>query len=150
VSHVARYTHQLPQSIGDVHFPPEALVQVSLQVIHTTPKIWGKDSLTFRPSRWATAGGRPNCETLIEPARGEFIPWSSGPRFCPGVKMAQVEFVAVIRAIFSQWKVEVMERKGESQEDARKRLARTVADSSPKLTMQMVRPQDAVLRWVKR
>jgi len=64
--------------------------------------------------------------------------------------MAQVEFVAVMRAIFSQWKVEVAERDGETQEDARKRLARTVADSSPKLTIQMVRPQDAVLRWVKR
>ena len=124
-------------------------MQVNLQAIHVSPKIWGKDNLSFRPSRWA-AGGHPGCETLIEPARGTFMPWSAGPRFCPGVKMAQVEFVAVIKAIFSEWKVEVAERDGESQEGARRRLARTVADSAPKLTMQMVRPQDAILRWVKR
>ena len=118
-------------------------------MIYITPKIWGNNSLSFSPSR-QVAKGQPNCETLIEPARGEFMPWSRGPRFCLRVKIAQVEFVAIIRAIFSEQKIEVAKRDGETQEVAKKRLTKTVADSSPKLTMQIVRPQDAVLRCVKR
>ena len=64
--------------------------------------------------------------------------------------MSQVEFVAVMWVIFSKWIVEVVRREGVTAEAARERLVALVADSSLKLTVEMNRPQDAVLRFVKR
>lgn len=64
--------------------------------------------------------------------------------------MAQVEFVSVISAIFREWRVEPARHKNESTEDARHRLGQTMADSRHGLTMQLARPQDAVLKWIKR
>jgi hypothetical protein len=66
------------------------------------------------------------------------------------MKMAQVEFVAVIQAIFSKWRVEIVQKAGETKEAAREKLMDIVADSSPKLTLQIDRPQDVALRWMKR
>lgn len=113
--------------------------------------IWGNDALIFRPSRWLDGDGSQSpFEKLIEPPRGTFLPWSAGPRFCPGIKMAQVEFVSVMRAIFTAWRVEAVPYDNESMEAARQRLATVIADSSPRLTMQMNKPKDVVLRWIKR
>ncbi len=64
--------------------------------------------------------------------------------------MAQVEFVGVIREIFSVWRVEAVERLHETSEMARKRLEAIVQDSKPKVTLQIRKPRDVVLRWVKR
>jgi len=64
--------------------------------------------------------------------------------------MAQVEFIAVIRSIFSKWRVEPAQLEGETKERARERLRSVVADSSPRVTMQLVKPQDAIVRWLKR
>jgi cytochrome P450 len=118
---------------------------MDLASIHVSPKIWGPDVLEFRPSRWIKEDG-----TMYEPSAVEFLPFSTGPRSCPGMKMAQVEFVAVIQAMFSKWKVEVAQKAGETKDAARERLAEIVADSSPKLTLQVNRPQDVALRWTKR
>jgi len=64
--------------------------------------------------------------------------------------MSQVEFVAIMWEVFREWRVEVVRREGETAKAARERLAALVADSSMKLTVGMNRPQDAVLRFVKR
>jgi hypothetical protein len=58
--------------------------------------------------------------------------------------------VAVIQTIFSKWRVEVVQKAGETKEAAREKLMDIVADSSPKLTLQIDRPQDVALRWMKR
>lgn len=64
--------------------------------------------------------------------------------------MAQVEFVAVMREIFSKWRVEAVGRPGDTPEMARQRLQAVVDDSQPKFTLQVRRPKDVVLRWVRR
>lgn len=64
--------------------------------------------------------------------------------------MAQVEFVGVIRAIFAEWRVEAVKKRGETQEMARDRLRAIMRESQPKLTLQVRKPSDVVLRWVKR
>lgn len=64
--------------------------------------------------------------------------------------MAQVEFVHVIFTIFSQWKVEIVRHEGENEQEAKNRLAAIILDSSPKLTLQIIRSQDVELRWVAR
>lgn len=64
--------------------------------------------------------------------------------------MAQVEFVGVMREIFASWKVEAVGRCGETEVMARERLKAVVKASQPKITLQVRRPSDVVLRWVKR
>jgi hypothetical protein len=64
--------------------------------------------------------------------------------------MAQVEFMVVIWTILRAWRVGIMEHDGETPDEARVRFATTVADSSPKLTLQLSNPQNAVLKWAKR
>lgn len=64
--------------------------------------------------------------------------------------MSQVEFVSVFCEIIRDWRVEAVEDAGESQEQARERLKAVILDSAPRITLQMNRPRDAVLRFVKR
>ena len=64
--------------------------------------------------------------------------------------MAQVEFVSVMRETFASWKVEAVERPGETREMARERMEAVVKASQPKVTLQVRRPSDVVLRWVRR
>lgn len=64
--------------------------------------------------------------------------------------MAQVEFVAVIATLFRSCTVEVVCQPGESVEEARQRLVKAMQESQPRLTLQIEKPDDIVLRWVKR
>ncbi|KAF7869848.1 hypothetical protein EAF04_004632 [Stromatinia cepivora] len=146
---IARKTPQ-PQTIKNINFAPETEVHLNTTVIHTLPSIWGSDSLDFRPSRWLESSPSSEKETFREPAKGTFLAWSHGPRYCPGMKMSQVEFVGVLYEIFRKWKVEIVRRDGETEEDARRRLMEILEDSSPKLTLQVNRPQDVVFRYVAR
>ncbi|KAF7948648.1 uncharacterized protein EAE97_004059 [Botrytis byssoidea] len=45
--------------------------------------------------------------TLFKPVKGAFIPFSEGPRACPGKKFAQVEMIAVLTVIFQKYSVEL-------------------------------------------
>jgi len=64
--------------------------------------------------------------------------------------MSQVEFVAVIKEIFGKWKVEVVQREGETIEAARERVQLLVTHSVQRLTLQVKNPEDVVLKWLKR
>ncbi|TGO68499.1 hypothetical protein BELL_0827g00010 [Botrytis elliptica] len=44
---------------------------------------------------------------LFKPVKGAFIPFSEGPRACPGKKFAQVEMIAVLTVIFQKYSVEL-------------------------------------------
>ncbi|KAJ3943626.1 uncharacterized protein N0V96_006555 [Colletotrichum fioriniae] len=98
-----------------------------------------------------------------QPHRGTFLPWSSGPRTCPGQKMAQVEFVTVLATLFHQCTIEPVPEDGDESTttqsttttemaaaQARQRLLDLMQDSQPRLTLQMNRPEDVCLRWTKR
>jgi len=64
--------------------------------------------------------------------------------------MSQVEFVGVFSEIVRGWRVEVMVGEGESEERAREGLVEVMRDSAPRITLQMKRPRDVVLRFVRR
>lgn len=78
------------------------------------------------------------------------MPFSSGPRSCPGSKMAQVEFVGVMREIFANWRVEAAQKPGETGVMARERLGKVVENSQPKITLQVKNPRDVLLKWIRR
>lgn len=160
VIHIARYiqTEQSITTCKDSHLiKGPAKVYINAAALHSDTATWGVDASAFKPERWF-AGTPPSYSTspnvgipeLITPPKGTFIPWSGGPRICPGMKMAQVEFVAVIATLFRSCRVEVVCRSGETVEEARDRLVKSMQESQPKLTLQIENPEDIVLRWVKR
>ncbi|GJC96777.1 MFS multidrug transporter [Colletotrichum higginsianum] len=135
-------------------------IYINTVALHTSPSTWGPDALTFNPARWlqpsvsgdndSEAPQQQQQQHLMTPPRGAFLPWSGGPRVCPGQKMSQVEFVTVIATLFRRCAAEPVPREGESMSQARQRLLDLTQDSQPILTLQMNRPQDVRLRWSKR
>ncbi|EUC48136.1 hypothetical protein COCMIDRAFT_88103 [Bipolaris oryzae ATCC 44560] len=116
--------------------------------LHTLPSTWGPDSLAFNPARWLD----PNAPepTLITPPPGTYMPWSIGPRSCPGMKMSQVEFVAVVATLFRRCSARPIRKEGESEELARKRLVGLMEDSQNVLTLRMTREEEVGIEWVER
>lgn len=123
--------------------------------VHTHPRYWGADSLSWRPARWMVLnplGGKAglDAESLFTPVQGTYFPWSDGQRNCPGKKFAQVEFVAVIANLFRGHRVLPERLAGESEEQARRRVLEIVDDSAVKMLLQMKDPARVGVRWTRR
>ncbi|KAF7506030.1 hypothetical protein GJ744_012277 [Endocarpon pusillum] len=123
---------------------------VAVGCTHVSPEIYGSDALSFRPTRWIKPSVSGEHEVLVEPIKGTFLPWGVGPRQCPGQKMAQVEFVAVVQEVLGKWRVEPAERVGETREMAKERLHGLIQDSQPQVSQQLRHPEEVLLRFVKR
>jgi len=94
-------------AVGDkvVNLPPKTIVLPSYASMHTDPRYWGSDSLSWRPSRWIRPGRNgnpPGDEEMDMNVRGAFLGWSEGIRDCPGKRSSQVEFVALLVGLFGQ------------------------------------------------
>ena len=87
---------------------------------------------------------------LMTPPQGTLIPWSVGPRVCPGQKMSQVECVAVVSTLFRKCNARPIVHGGESLQTAQARLLDMLQNSQPVLTLQISRPQDVEIEWLKR
>lgn len=161
-------------SASSLVIPARCAVHVNITALHSSPTAWGGDdnALKFDPTRWLKPGtstgedvndidgAQTPHETLrgaseLEP--GRFLPWSGGPRRCPGQKMSQVEFVAVIATLFGRCSVEPDvsgDVTGRDKEDAlrvaRQRLLETAEDSQILFTLAMNKPRDVRLRWTPR
>jgi len=112
--------------------------------MHSNPDIWGSDVSEFKPSRWIDDLGK-----LITPAKGTFLPWSGGPRVCPGMRMAQVEFVATFSTLFHSARCEPLRTEQETDKEARERLVQIMDDSVSKLTLQVRDPAAVKLKWTR-
>jgi cytochrome P450 len=157
---IPKYTNDRSQSIninGQAHLiPSDTLVMLNIFAMHTNPRYWGKDSLTWRPSRWIvghSVEASPNAErqsaqeALLEPEKGTYFPWSGGARVCVGKKFSQVEFVAVMAALFFKHRVYHVAGAGESKEQARQRVVKIVEDSLLRMTLQVRNPSLAAVAW---
>ncbi|QVM07287.1 hypothetical protein D8B26_001989 [Coccidioides posadasii str. Silveira] len=112
------------------------------------------DEELFRPSRWINHSDN----TIFQPPRGSYLPWSAGPRNCPGQKMAQVEFVGVFLTLFRYHRLEAvrheipvkvstsaskehktrrMQTRKETDDEVRQRLERVIDGCRSKLTLEM-------------
>ncbi|KAI0185532.1 putative cytochrome P450 [Xylaria flabelliformis] len=151
---VAKWTGKEAQqlSVGgkSIVIPPNTMVIPSYASVHTDPKYWGSDSLTWRPSRWIN-NAEHGSEQLISPQRGTFLGWSEGSRDCPGRKFSQVEFVATIATLVRDWRFDPATEPGETIDDARQRVLHQIeTDSAPVLLLQMLHPERAPLVWSRR
>ncbi|KAF3902403.1 hypothetical protein ABW20_dc0108254 [Dactylellina cionopaga] len=107
------------------------------------------DEYKFRPTRWvgpASPGPETVQPKIFQPPKGAFIPWSMGPRVCPGQKMAQVEFVGIILMLLRDHrmepvKIKILEESGSEREETdselRMRLHSLIRGSISKLTQEM-------------
>ncbi|KAI5247618.1 cytochrome P450 [Aureobasidium subglaciale] len=93
------------------------------------------DELTFRPSRWINPPGSGSA--ILRPQKGTFVPWAAGPRVCPGQKMAQVEFAAVLMTILRERRVEATPLEGERQSDVMARLDKRLDNSVWRTVLEM-------------
>ena len=127
-----------------------------LQALHTDPRYWGSDSLTWEPKRWINSlkpsnagnlGAQLASEKIIEAAKGSFIAWSEGVRNCPGKKFAQVEFVAVMAALFHRHIVKPVPRPQESFAKAQEKVLEVVKDSKVQLLLEMQKSKDVTVTW---
>ncbi|KAH6643996.1 cytochrome P450 monooxygenase-like protein [Boeremia exigua] len=95
------------------------------------------DVNTFRPERWLSASkledsfidigyddedlrgpsGEDTSASLFKPVKGSYIPFSDGFRSCIGRRFAQVEILAVLAAVFSQFSVELAVEEWASDEE---------------------------------
>jgi cytochrome P450 len=150
VIHIAKMT-KTPQKIttsrGTFNFPAGSTVYINTIGLHIDPAVWRNlniapneeksdtDELLFRPSRWINYSAEG--PQLFKPPKGTYVPWSAGPRVCPGQKMAQVEFAAIFLKLFQKNRIEAVAEKGETREQMEKRLDARMKDSISILTLQM-------------
>ncbi|KAE8556585.1 hypothetical protein EYB25_001287 [Talaromyces marneffei] len=138
-------TQQLAGPEGKTHLLSAPMdIFVSAEIIHNDTTIWGADAAEFNPKRWFDGNNN-----LIKPPKDTFLPWSAGPRVCPGMKMSQVEFVATMATLYRNARCEVLpSTANETQEEGRKRLVDIMEDSISKLTLQVKDGNEVKLRWV--
>ncbi|KAJ5473553.1 Cytochrome P450 [Penicillium sp. IBT 31633x] len=162
VIHVIR-TNEMPQVVktskGVIHLPANSTVTIPHIALHLDPEVWPElnrcsdpswllsekqflpDESTFRPSRWINPVG--SARRLYQPPKGYFLPWGHGPRVCPGQKMGQVEFAAVILKLLQRHRLDAVPLAGESLGDVERRLDRLMSGSVPKMTLIMDEIYDA-------
>lgn len=132
-----------------IEVAPGTLVGFNIFGAHLSPK-WGPDAETFSPSRFLSTSSSMSEEKLVVPDTGLYLPWMAGPRVCPGKKFSQVEFVGMLAAILSRWKVEAAREEGESEEEARRRLMEVLKDKYFNVSAHLKRPEEGGVRFVRR
>ncbi|PVI02057.1 cytochrome P450 monooxygenase-like protein [Periconia macrospinosa] len=129
--------------------PPETSIHCSLPALHTHPRYWGSDPMAWNPQRFIDNAGSFPEEILAADTSEHFMPWAWGQRVCPGKRFSQVELVAVLAALFRDWRVEPVRERGETVEEARIRVweASLVVDHEGHMLHEMVDPEAVGLRW---
>lgn len=153
---IPKTTNDTPQTLHikgkELLIPRHYHVTVNLTAIHNSPESWGEDALVWNPRRFIRrSADTDTTEEIIHiPDHGAFMPWSSGPRACPGKKFASVEFVAAISCLFRNHGVRAVSSKGESPGETRARVLEVINDSSVGLsspTLRMRHPEKVELVW---
>ncbi|XAR58817.1 hypothetical protein NMG60_11014366 [Bertholletia excelsa] len=82
---------------GDLHVPKGVNLWTLVATLHTDPEIWGPDSLSFNPDRFANgitgACRHPHL----------YMPFGVGPRVCLGQNLALVELKVLLALLLSNF-----------------------------------------------
>lgn len=87
LSHITRGT-VAPQTLPgpqSTYVAAGTSTYVAVSRVHILDKFYGPDPLVFRPSRWFSKDAETGKQRLQEPSKQAFLPWSQGPRYCPGM-----------------------------------------------------------------
>ncbi|KAF1963767.1 cytochrome P450 [Byssothecium circinans] len=145
-----------PTSSSSITIPANTELTLQLHAMHTSSSNFANPTV-WDPKRWissSTPNSSPPGESFIHAGISQgYAAWSHGPRICPGMKMAQVEFVAVLGTVLRGVRVtpavtgddEVGE---EGARDVVLGLVRESAARGPTLSFE--RPGEVCLRVEKR
>ncbi|MCG6111604.1 MAG: cytochrome P450 [Paracoccus sp.] len=97
---VREATH--PETFRDRDVPRGAQLVVSPWHLHRHQRLWDRPD-DFDPARWDTPEGKAS-------ARVAYLPFSAGPRACPGAGLAMAEGVVMLAAITARWRLQVTDR----------------------------------------
>ncbi|KAI0517176.1 cytochrome P450 [Xylaria bambusicola] len=132
------------------------------------PSIGGDEKQSSGEPETEDFGGYAGPDTsasMFRPVRGSFIPFSEGPRACLGRRLAIVEVLGAVAAIFQKYSIEnavedwasdeEVARMNQSQKDAlyRKAVKRSrdvIASSEARITLKLHNGARIPLRLVKR
>ncbi|RIB26340.1 cytochrome P450 [Gigaspora rosea] len=101
---VALGRHPAKNEILDGYVIPKGTpLLIPIYAIHHDPLVWGEDAEDFNPSRWI------NPEINSKISTSTFIPFSAGPKNCIGMKIAQLEFKAILSTLIRNFEFKVVE-----------------------------------------
>ncbi|SNS40902.1 cytochrome P450 [Tropicimonas sediminicola] len=89
-----------PEQFRDRAVPTGSQIVLSPWHLHRHTRIWENPD-GFDPDRWKTEDGR-RCQ------RDAFIPFSSGPRVCPGAGFAMIEGVLLLALLVDRFRFETV------------------------------------------
>ena len=109
-SHVWRFRavieQELPTSSGKTFkIPAQQDMLLSIYNMHRSPDVWGDDAGEFKPMRFGPLDQPPPNEANTN---YRYIPFSAGPRKCPGDQFALQEAVVVAATIFKQFDISMV------------------------------------------
>jgi cytochrome P450 len=104
----------------NLNIPPISLVSVPVVISgHLPNEFNGTEPTKFDPTRFVsmTKDGKESLRDDSDLLKEGYMPWTNGPRACPGKKFSQVEFVAVMAKVLHAAEVRVASKShgGESQ-----------------------------------
>lgn len=170
-----KWTNDCPQPVDvggrTLTIPPKTLVIPSYIHVHNSTQIWGADADKWKPTRWIgkksdstspsnrTSSRRrdslldddedENEEEVLKsaPHRGAYLGWSEGSRDCPGKKFSQVEWVAIMAALFRDWKVAPQQESNETFAETQKRVQSFIDENTDYggLLLQLMNPESLPL-----
>jgi cytochrome P450 len=142
---IPKITNHLPQTLtvnGKVCIlPAHTNVRLCASSVHFNPKVWPRsdpstismdtstfsdqpadDLMEFKPSRWRSSHSSSSSDTeqIYNPPKGAFIAFSEGQRACLGKRFAQIEILAALAVILSQYSVELAVDNWASDEEVAK------------------------------
>ena len=86
-----------PETFRGRPVPPGAQLIVSPWHLHRHERLWDRPD-AFDPARWQTEEGKAS-------AREAYLPFSAGPRACPGAGMAMLEGVVMLARIAAAFRL---------------------------------------------
>lgn len=127
---------------------PGTLVGANQNGGHLSPK-WGENALEFDPRRFVAKNDAGE-ETLTVPEGVMYMPWVFGSRVCPGKKFSQVEFVAIVAQLLTDFDLQLDAKVGESEARARDRMRSVLDEKYNNISAYVRRPEDAGIRLSRR
>ncbi|WP_116081961.1 cytochrome P450 [Tropicimonas sp. IMCC34011] len=92
-----------PERFRDRDVPAGSQIIISPWHLHRQSRLWTEPD-AFDPARWGTENGKA-CQ------REAYIPFSAGPRVCPGAGFAMIEGVLLLASIVGRYRLEIVEGK---------------------------------------
>ena len=136
-----------------IDIPPNSLVSVPVVISGYIPNSFnGPDPSKFDPRRFVVESttGKETLRDEATLAQEGWMPWTVGPRSCPGKKFSQVEFVSLVSHLLLQADIKVVDRKYEGNINARDTLNAALADTIFNLGTTVKRADEIYIEFVPR